>query len=62
MEKMKNWKNKIVQWNKKELERNPQKAERPKPKSKEEIDREMAICDELRKKEREEFLAELNKH
>ena len=65
MEKMKNWKNKIVQWNKNELERNPQKAEQPsqqKEKTQEEIEDLDAFLAELRQKEREELHEALNKY
>lgn len=64
-EKMKNWKQKIIQWNKKELKKNPQKAEqqsKPKEKTQEEIEDLDAFLAELRKREREELHEELNKY
>lgn len=64
-ELMKNWKQTALQWNKKELEKNPQKAEQPsqpKKKTQEEIEDLDAFLAELRKREREELHEELNKY
>lgn len=59
-EPMHNWKQTAIQWNKRQLERNPQQKPQPKKKSQEEIDREMKIFAELRRKEREAFIEQNN--
>lgn len=64
-EPMKNWKQTAISWNRRELERNPQKAEqpsKPKEKTQEEIEDLDAFLAELRKREREELHEELNKY